>query len=1818
MATAFTDQVQKVYIAYYGRAADPVGLAYWAAKVETDGLAGIMASFGASAEATTLYGGLSDTAMVNALYQQSFGRDADFAGLMHYAGELTAGRMTAATIAQNIFDGATGSDATILTNKLVVAKAYTAEINTASEVVAYSGTVAAASARALLSTVDAATVTTGFDVTTSVASIVTTSAATPAVAGTTFKLTASTDNIVGTAGADIVNSVFTADAATGTTIAPGDSFTGGAGVDTLNISVAGAATTAALATLSAVSLSGVEKLHLSNFETSANDHTIDTALMTGLTHVGLASSSATGDVGFTNLKNLVEADMMNGSGDVSVTYATSVVAGTADTQTLNLANASAGTFTAAGVETVAINTSLLASTIDAVTATAMSKMTVAGNQNLSIAKALDFAGTGTINGTVDASAFTGALTLNLSTAEVVSATGGSGADTFALAGTMTKADIVDGGTGADTVALTIGASTLDATAVTGELIGLSNVETLRLTSTDTTDASTIDLKAVANVTDVTVAGALSITPVESVSSADVISFTLNGKALTSTITDGTNATTVGTSIVSTINGANLGIVAVNTSGVITLTPTTAGAVKMSAFVNDTNAGRTLTSPTTAASDDHAMTLTNMTTQSATVLGGASNAAAATNAGVLSLALTDASGTADSMTVNLSADAQNKAVDHSLDGLTTTNVESLTLTSNGLSATKTQILDVLTGGTALTSLTISGSSNLTITDHSASNTKLATIDASAFTGNLTLSDAATLAQTITSGAGNDSFVFGAAGKLTNADTVDGGGNTVLSTGVMGTDKLSADVTGVTATTGALSVANVENLNLTNTGTALINAAGITGATQIAVTGAAGITTYSNLAEGATLALGFTDQSGAAVTGTTTLALADATATTNAVTVNLHEATSNTLKATSVETVNLAFSKTAAISEATTTLTVSALNAKTIKVTGADTDTSTILALGTLDTDTTTVDASGFKGVLTMAAGTATAMTVSANGKLANTITTSTGSDTVTLAGNLGLSQQDISGGTGTLDVLNVNADNAATNMTDVDGFETINLTVKASTAVGMLNTVNGISGLNAAKTVNVTGGNSLSSFSNGTTGVIAVNTAATTIDASAFQGKIALNAAASGLNSFLTIKGGDLTTDAVTMPVHTTAGTADKIASMTGVETLTLTGGNDTANNAVDLTNVTGLVNLVATMTAGQSHIHAKGVADGVKVKINSTTADDNVVIDQTNKAGAANTLDIEFGATAVTGALGAVDLDVAGIETLNIVNKDTGGVTLNLAGMVPTTGSTGTLNISGAGPTVLAGLNTGINVIDASGATGGLTILSANRDTDVYTITGGTGLDVITMENAADVLDGGVGTSDMLHISHTGILGGVSVDLSKTDVVVSMDGGTNSVVQKGFENVNLNLYAAFGAVVVGSDAANKVSGTPQVDSIQLGKGNDILSIVNTATAATDTVTGGAGTDTIHVDGLGSNGVATNMVDLTTLANGLVAGAAAFDLSTGFENIDLRDAIEEWTIRGSAGDNVIYGSLGVDLFHATAGNDTVTGGAGTVIDTFNFTEAFLLANSGTTSTYDGGAGVDIIKVEANTVSVVDADLRGFSNTETYLITSGINNVVLSTNASAAGINIVTGGAGVDTLNVAGMTNAVTVNTVGEADIVSVATGVITTVNAAASSDIVTIISTSVTGAGYFEGKTGIAVNDRVDYNGALLADNGIITALAEDVTRTDINGILTAKNFTNISTAAANETIDNFLAGTTTMAAFKVLIQTAMTASGGSSVGLDTALNDGSKVLVGIIDNEDSGLFLVQNTAAGGGANTLHVSEIELIGLIQGDMFTTAEWAALLI
>lgn len=157
MATlASLEAVQKAYIAYYGRPADPAGLEYWAGRADAEGMEAIIDAFGNSAEANELFGGMSTADMLNTLYNQIFGRDADPEGLAFYTAELDAGRMTPASIALNIIDGAQGGDATIVANKVTVANNFTNALDTAEEQAAYNAD-SAATVRNMLATVGEST-----------------------------------------------------------------------------------------------------------------------------------------------------------------------------------------------------------------------------------------------------------------------------------------------------------------------------------------------------------------------------------------------------------------------------------------------------------------------------------------------------------------------------------------------------------------------------------------------------------------------------------------------------------------------------------------------------------------------------------------------------------------------------------------------------------------------------------------------------------------------------------------------------------------------------------------------------------------------------------------------------------------------------------------------------------------------------------------------------------------------------------------------------------------------------------------------------------------------------------------------------------------------------------------------------------------------------------------------------------------------------------------------------------------------------------------------------------------------------------------------------------------------------------------------------------------------------------------------------------------------------------------------------------------------------------------------------------------------------
>jgi len=188
-AQEYTGVVQQLYISYFGRPADYYGLqnfttalnaldtkgeyktfasvsnALQADKAGTSALSKLVNSFNNSPESNALYGtdnsqiGISK--FVAAIYQNVLGREADPSGLSFWVNAITSGGLTKANAAASITAAAMVNtsaqgllDAKTVTNKLAVATSFTTNLDTTSEINAYSGDVAAASARSLLANVN--------------------------------------------------------------------------------------------------------------------------------------------------------------------------------------------------------------------------------------------------------------------------------------------------------------------------------------------------------------------------------------------------------------------------------------------------------------------------------------------------------------------------------------------------------------------------------------------------------------------------------------------------------------------------------------------------------------------------------------------------------------------------------------------------------------------------------------------------------------------------------------------------------------------------------------------------------------------------------------------------------------------------------------------------------------------------------------------------------------------------------------------------------------------------------------------------------------------------------------------------------------------------------------------------------------------------------------------------------------------------------------------------------------------------------------------------------------------------------------------------------------------------------------------------------------------------------------------------------------------------------------------------------------------------------------------------------------------------------
>ncbi len=180
-ASSYNQVVEQLYVAYFGRPADPTGLANFSAQLAADdaptdiqhllqayssnsAVKSLIDSFGTSTESKNLYGTDSAQSFVTAVFHNVLGRDPATQGLTFWENSLNSGSVTYGNVALQIMAGALINnstqgqiDAQLIGNRIAVATEFTTTVTTDNAVAAYTGASAAQSARTMLTNVSSTT-----------------------------------------------------------------------------------------------------------------------------------------------------------------------------------------------------------------------------------------------------------------------------------------------------------------------------------------------------------------------------------------------------------------------------------------------------------------------------------------------------------------------------------------------------------------------------------------------------------------------------------------------------------------------------------------------------------------------------------------------------------------------------------------------------------------------------------------------------------------------------------------------------------------------------------------------------------------------------------------------------------------------------------------------------------------------------------------------------------------------------------------------------------------------------------------------------------------------------------------------------------------------------------------------------------------------------------------------------------------------------------------------------------------------------------------------------------------------------------------------------------------------------------------------------------------------------------------------------------------------------------------------------------------------------------------------------------------------------
>jgi trimeric autotransporter adhesin len=355
-------------------------------------------------------------------------------------------------------------------------------------------------------------------------------------------------------------------------------------------------------------------------------------------------------------------------------------------------------------------------------------------------------------------------------------------------------------------------------------------------------------------------------------------------------------------------------------------------------------------------------------------------------------------------------------------------------------------------------------------------------------------------------------------------------------------------------------------------------------------------------------------------------------------------------------------------------------------------------------------------------------------------TTNGSNTVNITGSLATGG-DLSltaNGTATATTVNVNSAVAAT--VAIAGAAATTLNAAGST--GAITYTVGGTQVNAttgsgADNVTITSTNKVTVATGAGNDTVSVNAALAT-GSSINLG--AGNDTLTGTGSFganIVVDGGE-GTDAISASLIN----AGNAANIKNFELLDLTAGFKTA---LDLDLLTGstISDLVLTGTNGAATVNNVAAGLGLSVKGDNSAATTTINV-KGAAAGTADAFTITFAGatTSPTGAAAKADVAIAGIEAVTVVSGGTGLMTNTL---VLDAAAAKTLTITGDKALVInfddlgtAGATTGVSAIDASAATGAVTINTTNVDAAAagLTVTTGAGKDTITLAAKATVVAG--------------------------------------------------------------------------------------------------------------------------------------------------------------------------------------------------------------------------------------------------------------------------------------------------------------------------------------------------------------------------------------------------------------------------------------------------------------------------------------------------